>query len=61
MGKENTAALGGAIPLGNSADLSGANLDGANLEGATGITNEELEKQAASLKSTIMPDGKPRS
>jgi Pentapeptide repeats (8 copies) len=39
------------------AKLSGASLDGANLKDATGITIEELEKQAKSLKGTIMPDG----
>lgn len=39
------------------ADLSGANLSGANLSGAIGVTNEELEQQAKSLKGAIMPDG----
>ncbi len=49
------------------ADLSGANLEGtileeadlsgANLKGALGITTEELEKQAKSLKGATMPDG----
>lgn len=39
------------------ANLSGANLDRANLKGATGITNQELEKQAKSLKGATMPDG----
>jgi hypothetical protein len=43
-------------------DLSGANLQGtnlskANLRWAKGITTEELEQQAASLKGAIMPDG----
>jgi uncharacterized protein YjbI with pentapeptide repeats len=40
-----------------NADLSGANLSGANLRGAEGITNEELEQQAASLEGTTMPNG----
>jgi uncharacterized protein YjbI with pentapeptide repeats len=43
-------------------DLTGANLTGANLEnailgGIIGITSEELEKQAKSLKGATMPDG----
>lgn len=38
-------------------NLSGADLSEANLKGATGITVEELEKQAYSLKGAIMPDG----
>ncbi len=38
------------------ADLRGANLKGANLEGVTGITLEELKKQAK-LQDTTMPDG----
>jgi hypothetical protein len=38
-------------------DLSKANLSGANLSGAKGITNEELQQQAASLKGTTMPNG----
>lgn len=46
----------------SGADLSGANLSGAILHGAclkdaTGITSEELEKQANSLKGATMPDG----
>ncbi len=43
------AVLGGmaAIPV----------LVGANLEGATGITDEELEKQAFGLQGATMPDG----
>jgi uncharacterized protein YjbI with pentapeptide repeats len=64
------ADLGGAHL--ESADLRGltlrnANLGGANLRharlagavmsGAEGITNEELEQQAASLKGTLMPNG----
>src|SRR5215212_9274418 len=62
--------LGGA-DLGDAnlreADLSGANLSRANLSGADlsradlnnaqGITNEELEQQAASLEGATMPDG----
>jgi uncharacterized protein YjbI with pentapeptide repeats len=39
------------------ANLGGANLSGANLKDAHGITIEELEKQAASLKGATMPDG----
>jgi hypothetical protein len=39
------------------ADLSGADLSGADLSGARGITSEELEQRAKSLKGTIMPDG----
>jgi uncharacterized protein YjbI with pentapeptide repeats len=42
----------------SGANLSGANLSGANLSGAVGITNEELEQQAASLKGATMPDGR---
>jgi hypothetical protein len=34
------------------------NSGGANLEGATGVSLEELEKQAKSLKGATMPDGK---
>jgi uncharacterized protein YjbI with pentapeptide repeats len=40
-----------------SADLSEANLSGADLSGAEGITNEELEQQADSLKGATMPNG----
>jgi uncharacterized protein YjbI with pentapeptide repeats len=39
------------------ANLSRANLSEANLKDVTGITIEELEKQAKSLKGAIMPDG----
>src|SRR5215210_6981864 len=39
------------------ADLTGAYLSGANLRGATGMTPEELEQQAKSLKGATMPDG----
>jgi uncharacterized protein YjbI with pentapeptide repeats len=60
----------------SGANLSGANLRGANLRGANlnmadlsdadmsgveGIAKEELEAQAASLESTIMPDGSKHS
>ena len=41
----------------SNADLTGAFLTGANLRGATGITHEELEQQAKSLKDAAMPDG----
>jgi hypothetical protein len=44
------------------AKLKGANLEGANLKdaylsGARGVTNEQLEQQAASLKGATMPNG----
>jgi len=39
------------------ADLHGAILNEANLQGATGITAEELEKQAKSIQDATMPDG----
>jgi uncharacterized protein YjbI with pentapeptide repeats len=39
-----------------NANLSGAVLDNANLSGAEGITNEELERQAASLEGANMPN-----
>jgi uncharacterized protein YjbI with pentapeptide repeats len=39
------------------ADLRYADLSGANLINAQGITNEELEQQAASLKGATMPNG----
>jgi hypothetical protein len=38
-------------------DLSGANLTDANLSDAEGISNEELEQQAASLAGATMPNG----
>ena len=38
-------------------NLNGADLTNANLKDDTGITIEELEKQAKSLEGTIMPDG----
>jgi uncharacterized protein YjbI with pentapeptide repeats len=47
--------LSGAILEGT--DLSGANLAYANLYGAKGVTNEELERQANSLKGATMPNG----
>jgi uncharacterized protein YjbI with pentapeptide repeats len=39
------------------ATLQIAALRGANLSGAEGITNEELEQQAASLEGATMPNG----
>ena len=39
------------------ADLKGADLIEADLSGAEGITNEELEQQAASLEGATMPNG----
>jgi uncharacterized protein YjbI with pentapeptide repeats len=39
------------------ANLRGADLDWANLSRTKGITNEELEQQAASLKGATMPNG----
>lgn len=47
--------LSGAILRG--AELNGANLAYANLKDVKGVTNEELERQANSLKSATMPDG----
>ena len=41
----------------SEADLSNTHLNAANLKGAIGVTVEELEKQAASLKGATMPDG----
>ena len=35
----------------------GASLSKANLKGVTGISIEELEKRAESLKGATMPDG----
>src|SRR5215216_5667128 len=40
----------------SDANLAGAVLDNANLSGAEGITNEELERQAASLEGANMPN-----
>jgi Pentapeptide repeats (8 copies) len=41
----------------NEAYLMRANMMRANLRGARGITGEELEKQAFTLKGATMPDG----
>jgi Pentapeptide repeats (8 copies) len=41
----------------SGAKLNDADLSDADLSGAVGITNEELEQQAKSLKGAIMPDG----
>jgi pentapeptide repeat protein len=38
-------------------NLSDTDLSGANLKGVTGITVEELKKQAKSLEGAIMPNG----
>jgi uncharacterized protein YjbI with pentapeptide repeats len=56
----NSADLSGAIL--KEADLSGAFVAGADLSGAylgsaEGITNEELDQQAASLEGATMPNG----
>jgi Pentapeptide repeats (8 copies) len=40
-----------------SINFSGADLTGTDLTGAEGITNEELEYQAASLEGATMPHG----
>jgi uncharacterized protein YjbI with pentapeptide repeats len=40
-----------------SAFLGGADLSGTDLRDAQGITNEELEQQAASLEGATMPNG----
>jgi len=39
------------------ANKRGADLSGANLWGATGMSNKEFERQAASLKGATMPEG----
>jgi uncharacterized protein YjbI with pentapeptide repeats len=39
------------------ADLSGAVFNRADLSGAKGVTNEEVDKQAKSLKEATMPNG----
>jgi uncharacterized protein YjbI with pentapeptide repeats len=39
------------------ANLIGADLRGADLRGAEGITNMELDRQAASLEGATMPEG----
>jgi uncharacterized protein YjbI with pentapeptide repeats len=41
----------------SDADLSDADLSDAHLTDASGIANEELEQQAASLEGATMPDG----
>jgi uncharacterized protein YjbI with pentapeptide repeats len=41
----------------SNAVLDNANLSDADLSGTEGITNEELEQQAASLKGATMPKG----
>jgi uncharacterized protein YjbI with pentapeptide repeats len=41
-----------------SADLSNVHLRKADLSGAEGVTNEQLEQQAKSLKGATMPNGK---
>jgi uncharacterized protein YjbI with pentapeptide repeats len=41
----------------HNARLDNASLAGTDLRGVTGITKEELEQQAASLKGALMPDG----
>jgi hypothetical protein len=47
---------GDAEPSPTPADLSGADLSGADLSAAKGVTKEELEAQAKSLKGATMPD-----
>ena len=52
--------LSGAILSGadlSGAYLSGADLSGTYLKGAIGVTTEELERQAKTLKGATMPDG----
>jgi Pentapeptide repeats (8 copies) len=49
------ADLGGAYL--SYANLTKADLSNADLRGAQGITNEELEQQAASLEGATMPNG----
>jgi uncharacterized protein YjbI with pentapeptide repeats/cell division protein FtsB len=49
------ADLSDAVLL--NVELSNAVLDNANLSGAEGISNEELEQQAASLEGANMPNG----
>jgi uncharacterized protein YjbI with pentapeptide repeats len=39
------------------ANTRGADLSGANLWGATGMSNKELERRAASLKGATIPEG----
>jgi hypothetical protein len=40
-----------------AANLSDAKLSGANLKGAQGVTEEQLEEQAKTLKGATMPNG----
>jgi uncharacterized protein YjbI with pentapeptide repeats len=49
------ANLSGAVLF--DANLSDANLSRADLSGARGITEEQLEEQAKTLKDTTMPNG----
>jgi uncharacterized protein YjbI with pentapeptide repeats len=51
------ASMVGSYPLMGPAWLNNADLTGADLSDATGITNEELEQQAASLEGATMPNG----
>jgi hypothetical protein len=52
------ADLSGAYLGGTwSRPLSNADLGGADLSGVEGITNEELDEQAASLEGATMPNG----
>jgi uncharacterized protein YjbI with pentapeptide repeats len=41
----------------SDSNLSDANLTSADLSNAEGITNKELQQQAASLKGATMPNG----
>jgi uncharacterized protein YjbI with pentapeptide repeats len=55
----NGAKLSGARLNGNNfsdADLSNADLSNADLSNAKGISNEELERQAATLEGATMPN-----
>jgi hypothetical protein len=58
-GRGPIIGLGGAqlrdVDLFNT-DLHGADLSKADLSGAEGVTNKELEKQAASLQGATMPN-----
>ncbi len=58
--KNNIVNLSGANLSGAflyNANLGRADLSQANLKGATGITIEELEKEAKTLQGATMPDG----